>query len=199
ILELNPGEKYARVQPGVVLDDLRTAADAYKLTFGPDPATHTRCTIGGMIGNNSCGVHALMAGKTVDNIEALKVLLYDGTQMTVGATSDDEIERIIARGGREGEIFAGLKRIRDTYGDDIRLRYPKIPRRVSGYNLDSLLPEDGFHVAKALVGSESTCVVVLRAKCRLVHSPQARSLLVIGYPSVYDAADHVPRILEFNP
>src|SRR5205814_3910348 len=199
ILELNPGEKYARVQPGVVLDDLRTAADAYKLTFGPDPATHTRCTIGGMIGNNSCGVHALMAGKTVDNIEALKVLLYDGTQMTVGATSDDEIERIIARGGREGEIFAGLKRIRDTYGDEIRKRYPKIPRRVSGYNLDSLLPENKFNVAQALVGSEGTCVMVLEAKLRLVYSPPARTLVVLGYDDVYNAADHVLEIMKTGP
>ncbi|HKS24656.1 MAG TPA: FAD-binding and (Fe-S)-binding domain-containing protein [Thermoanaerobaculia bacterium] len=199
IVELNPSEKYAWVQPGIVLDDLRTAAEQHRLTFGPDPATHTRCTIGGMIGNNSCGVHALMAGKTVDNIEALKVLLYDGTQMTVSATSDDEIERIIARGGREGEIFAGLKKIRDTYGDEIRRRYPKIPRRVSGYNLDSLLPDDGFHVAKALVGSESTCVVVLEAKCRLVDSPPSRVLAVLGYEDIYIAADHVPRLLEFEP
>src|SRR6266513_1659146 len=93
IVELNPDEKYARVQPGIVLDDLRTAAEEHRLTFGPDPATHTRCTIGGMIGNNSCGVHALMAGKTVDNIESLNILTYDGLQLTVGATSDDEVER----------------------------------------------------------------------------------------------------------
>ena len=139
------------------------------MTFGPDPATHTRCTVGGMIGNNSCGVHALMAGKTVDNIDELDILTYDGVRMRVGATSEDELARIIHERGRRGDIYAGLKHIRDTYADDIRLRYPKIPRRVSGYNLDSLLPEDSLHVAKALVGSESTCVVVLRAKCRLVH------------------------------
>jgi FAD/FMN-containing dehydrogenase/Fe-S oxidoreductase len=199
IVELNPVEKYAWVQPGIVLDDLRTAAEQHRLTFGPDPATHTRCTIGGMIGNNSCGVHALMAGKTVDNVEALKIVTYDGVQMTVGATSDDEVARIIARGGREGEIFAGLRRIRDTYGDEIRRRYPKIPRRVSGYNLDSLLAEDGFHVAKALVGSECTCVVVLEAKCRLVDSPPVRTLVVVGYEDIFAAADHVPRLLEFEP
>src|SRR5438105_13066456 len=137
--ELDPKQRFARVEPGIVLDDLREAAEKYGQTFGPDPATHNRCTIGGMIGNNSCGVHALMAGKTVDNIESLNVLTYDGVQLTVGATSDDEVERAVARGGREGEIFAGLKLIRDTYGDEIRRRYPKIPRRVSGYNLDSLL------------------------------------------------------------
>ena len=199
VIELNPGERYAWVQPGVILDDLRDSAEQHGLTFGPDPATHTRCTIGGMIGNNSCGVHALMAGKTVDNIEELEILTYDGVRMSVGATSEEELERIIHQRDRKGDIYAGLKRIRDTYADDIRAKYPKIPRRVSGYNLDSLLPEDGFDVAKALVGSESRCVVVLRAKCRLVDSPPGRALLVIGYPTVYHAADHVPRVLELNP
>jgi len=199
ILEMNPDEKYAWVQPGIILDDLRDAAEKHGLTFGPDPATHTRCTIGGMIGNNSCGVHALMAGKTVDNIDELDILTYDGVRMRVGATSEEELARIIHARDRRGDIYAGLKRIRDTYADEIRARYPKIVEAVSGYNLDSLLDEDGFNVAKALVGSESTCVVVLRAKCRLVYSPPARSLLVIGYPTVYDAADHVPRVLEFGP
>src|SRR3954471_7297586 len=129
ILDMNPGEKYAWVHPGIILDDLRDAAEKHELTFGPDPATHTRCTIGGMIGNNSCGVHALMAGKTVDNIEELDILTYDGIRMRVGATSEEELTRIIHERGRRGAICAGLKRIRDTYADDIRARYPKIPRR----------------------------------------------------------------------
>ncbi len=199
ILELNLEEKYAWVQPGIILDDLRDAAEKHTLTFGPDPATHTRCTIGGMIGNNSCGVHALMAGKTVDNIEELEILTYDGIRMRVGATSEEELQRIVREGGRRGEIYAGLKRIRDWYADDIREKYPKIPRRVSGYNLDSLLPEDGFDVAKALVGSECTCVIVLRAKCKLVYSPPVRTLVVVGYEDIYAAADDVPRLLEFKP
>ncbi|HEV2273357.1 MAG TPA: FAD-dependent oxidoreductase, partial [Acidobacteriaceae bacterium] len=147
IVELDPVKRIARVEPGIVLDTLRDAAEKHELTFAPDPATHSRCTLGGMIGNNSCGVHALMGGKTVDNIESLDVLLYDGTRMTVGATSEDELRRIIAVGGRRGEIYAGLARIRDTYADLIRARFPKIPRRVSGYNLDELLPENGFNVA----------------------------------------------------
>ncbi|HEY6844090.1 MAG TPA: FAD-binding oxidoreductase, partial [Thermoanaerobaculia bacterium] len=199
ILELDPQKKFARVQPGIVLDDLRNEAEKHNLTFGPDPATHSRCTIGGMIGNNSCGVHALMAGKTVDNIDELEVLLYDGTRLRVGPASDAEIEKIIAEGGRRSEIYRRLKAIRDKYGDEIRKRYPKIPRRVSGYNLDSLLPEDGFHVAKALVGSECTCVVVLEAKCRLVYSPPSRTLVVLGYEDIYTAADDIPRLLEFKP
>src|SRR6202012_4220910 len=153
ILELDPERKFARVQPGIVLDRLRDAAEVHDLTFAPDPATHSRCTLGGMIGNNSCGVHALMGGKTVDNIEALDILLYDGTRLTVGPTSPAELEAIIAGGGGRGPIYAGLVRIRDTYSELIRQRFPKIPRRVSGYNLDELLPENGFNVARALVGS----------------------------------------------
>jgi FAD/FMN-containing dehydrogenase/Fe-S oxidoreductase len=199
IVELNKLDKYARVQPGIILDDLRHAAEKHTLTFGPDPATHTHCTLGGMIGNNSCGVHALMAGKTVDNIDELDVLTYDGVRMRVGPTSEQQLEEIIAGGGRRGEIYAGLKKIREQYADLIRARYPKIPRRVSGYNLDELLPENGFNVARALVGSESTCVVVLEAKCRLVHSPPSRTLVVLGYADIYLAADDVPRLLEFNP
>ncbi|HEX2121811.1 MAG TPA: FAD-binding and (Fe-S)-binding domain-containing protein, partial [Thermoanaerobaculia bacterium] len=199
VVEMNPREKYARVEPGIVLDDLRVAAEKHTLTFGPDPATHAQCTLGGMIGNNSCGVHSIMSGKTVDNIEELEVLTYDGVRMRVGATSDAELARIINEGGRRGEIYAGLQRIRDRYADLIRARFPRIPRRVSGYNLDELLPENGLHVARSLVGSESTCVLVLEAKTKLVHSPPRRALLVIAYPSVYDAADDVPRVLGFGP
>src|SRR6266702_2386807 len=132
ILDVDPVQRLARVQPGVILDHLRNAAEKHRLTFGPDPATHDRCTIGGMIGNNSCGVHALMAGKTVDNIDELEILTYDGVRMRVGATSEDELTKIIAAGGRRADIYRRLRAIRDKYGDEIRRRYPKIPRRVSG-------------------------------------------------------------------
>ncbi len=199
ILELDPAQKFARVQPGIVLDRLRDAAEEHDLTFAPDPATHSRCTLGGMIGNNSCGVHALMGGKTVDNIESLDILLYDGTRLTVGATTEAELQAIIAGGGRRGEIYAGLARIRDTYSELVRRRFPKIPRRVSGYNLDELLPENGFNVARALVGSEGTCVTVLQAGCRLKHSPQHRRLVVLGFADPFIAADHVPAVLKYKP
>src|SRR6266576_939571 len=109
IIDLNIDGKYARVQPGIILDDLRHAAEPHTLTFGPDPATHTHCTIGGMIGNNSCGVHALMAGKTVDNIDELDILTYDGVRLRVGPTSEEQLREIIARGGRRGEIYGGLR------------------------------------------------------------------------------------------
>jgi FAD/FMN-containing dehydrogenase/Fe-S oxidoreductase len=196
VVDLDADRKFARVQPGIVLDDLRARAELHKLTFGPDPATHSHCTIGGMIGNNSCGVHALMAGKTVDNIDELDVLLYDGTRMRVGKATD---EHIASTSGRPAEIYSRLRAIRDRYADLVRARFPKIPRRVSGYNLDELLPENGFHVARSLVGSECTCAIVLEAKCRLVDSPPFRALVVAGYPTIYDAADDVPRLLEFTP
>jgi FAD/FMN-containing dehydrogenase/Fe-S oxidoreductase len=199
ILEVDPVGRIARVQPGVVLDRLRSAAEKHQLTFGPDPATHDRCTLGGMIGNNSCGVHSVMSGKTDANIEALEVLTYDGVRMNVGATPDADLDALIREGGRRGEIYHSLKQLRDTYGQLVRERYPNIPRRVSGYNLNQLLPESGFHVARALVGSEGTCVTTLEATCRLVESPQHRVLLAIAYPDIYQCADRVTEILEHNP
>jgi FAD/FMN-containing dehydrogenase/Fe-S oxidoreductase len=199
ILDIDPERRIARVQPGVILDDLRNAAERYHLTFGPDPATHSRCTLGGMIGNNSCGVHSIMAGKTDDNIKELDVVTYDGLRLKVGATPEDEIAGIIRERGRRGEIYAGLKFLSDHYGSLIRQKYPDIPRRVSGYNLHYLLPENGFQVARALVGTEGTCVTVLEATCRLVESPPQRVLLVIAYPSVFRCADHVPDIMTYRP
>ncbi len=199
ILGIDPGGRTARIQPGVVLDHLRHEAERHHLTFGPDPATHNHCTLGGMIGNNSCGVHSVMAGKTVDNVESLEILTYDGLRMWVGPTGEEELERIIAGGGRRGQIYAGLRALRDRYAPLIRERYPDIPRRVSGYNLDQLLPENGFHVARALVGSESTCVTVLEAEVRLVPSPPCRTLVVLGYPDIAAAGDAACRIMEFGP
>jgi FAD/FMN-containing dehydrogenase/Fe-S oxidoreductase len=206
ILEIDPVRRIARVQPGVVLDNLRNAAEKHHLTFGPDPATHDRCTLGGMIGNNSCGVHSVMAGKTDDNIEELEVLTYDGVRLKVG---QNFIRDHVGTGGPESsgrgdsdratQVRESLKQIADQYGDLIRRKFPNIPRRVSGYNLNHLLPENGFNVARALVGSEGTCVTVLEATCRLVESPSERVLLVIAYPDIYQCADHVPDILAHDP
>jgi FAD/FMN-containing dehydrogenase/Fe-S oxidoreductase len=199
IVELNPAGRFARVQPGVVLDTLRSVAETHGLTFGPDPSTHSRCTLGGMIGNNSCGTHSLLAGKTVDNIESLRILLYDGTQLTIGPTSGSELEEIAAAGGRRGQIYAALRDLRDRSATLVRERFPNIPRRVSGYNLDQLLPENGFHVARALVGSEGTCAIVLEATATLIPSPPHRALVGLGYADAFRAADHVLEILEFAP
>ncbi|MGC8549568.1 MAG: FAD-binding and (Fe-S)-binding domain-containing protein [Acidobacteriaceae bacterium] len=196
---LDPQNRSATVEPGIVLDRVREAAELHNLTFAPDPATHSRCTLGGMIGNNSCGTHALMGGKTVDNIRALDVLLYDGTRLTVGPTSDDQYRAILQRGGRTAQIYQGMRQLVDHHADEIRRRFPRIPRRVSGYNLDQLLPENGFHVARALVGSEGTLATILSATLDLVHSPPCRRLVVLGFPDAFLAADAVPAILENHP
>ncbi len=199
VLSIDAQARTALVEPGVVCDSLRGAAEAHGLTFGPDPATHSRCTLGGMIGNNSCGAHSVMAGKTVENIEALEVLTYDGARFWCGPTDDAEFQRIIARNDRQAEITRGLKILAGTYGEQIRNGFPKIKRRVSGYNLDQLLPENGFNVARALVGSEGTCALTLRAKARLVNSPRHRLLLVQGYADIYAAGDAVPQVLAAAP
>jgi FAD/FMN-containing dehydrogenase/Fe-S oxidoreductase len=199
LVELDPGRRRARVEPGIYRDALDQAAAEHGLTFGPDPATHNHCAVGGMIGNNACGAHAQMAGRTAENVEELEVLTYDGERLRVGATSPDELSRIVAAGGRRGEIYEGLRRLRDRYADLIRARFPRIPRRVSGYCLEQLLPENGFNVARALVGSESTCALVLEATCRLLDRPKAKALVVLGWPDVYQAADHVPEVLEHDP
>ena len=197
--ELDPARQLARVQPGIVLDRLRDRAEQHHLTYAPDPATHSRCTLGGMIGNNSCGVHGLLGGKVVDNIESLDIVLYDGTRMTVGATSPAELDALVRSGGRVGEIYAGLKRIRDTYSVEIQKKFPRIPRRVSGYNLDQLLPENNFHVARALVGSEGTCANIVSATLNLTASPPFRVLTVLGFSDPFLAADAVPLALEHKP
>ncbi len=206
ILEIDPIKKLARVQPGCVLDDLRRATGSqYRLTFGPDPATHSHCALGGMLGNNSCGIHSLLAGKygrglrTSDNTHELEILTYDGARMRVGETSPDQLERIIQQGGAQGHIYSQLRDLRDRYQEQLRNHFPKLPRRVSGYNVDELLPEHNFNVARSLVGSEGTLVTILEATLHLVPEPAANTLLVLGYPDVYSAADHLMEILEFQP
>ena len=196
ILELDPVAQIARVQPGVVLDDLRRAAEVHGLTFGPDPATHAWCTLGGMIGNNSCGSHALFAGKTVDNVERLTMVLYGGATIDVGAFDDAASDAAVAAGGPLADLLPTLREIAETHAGLIRTRYPDIPRRVSGFNLDELLPENGFNVARALVGTESSCGIVTEAVLRLIKSPQHRRLVVLGYPDIFAAADAVPSLLR---
>jgi FAD/FMN-containing dehydrogenase/Fe-S oxidoreductase len=196
VLEIDPTQRLARVEPGCVLDRLRDQAERdHGLTFGPDPSTHDHCTFGGMIGNNACGVRSVMAQfygpgpRTSDNVHELEVLLYDGTRLRVGQ----------GEAGLSAELRDKLVALRDRYADRIRERYPDIPRRVSGYNLDDLLPEKGFHVARALAGTEGTCVTVLEATVHLLDSPPTRSLLVLGYDDAYVAADHVLEVLEHKP
>jgi FAD/FMN-containing dehydrogenase/Fe-S oxidoreductase len=196
---VDPHARTCVVQPGIVLDDLNRQLAGTGLRFGPEPATHPNCTLGGMIGNNSCGATAQRTGKVVDNIRALEVLLADGTRFWCGETSDEEYARIAAGRDRRAGIYRALRELRDRYGDEIRRRFPDIPRRVSGYNLDSLLPEHGFDVAGLLVGSESTLVTVLRAELELVEVLPERTLVVLGYPDITAAGDAVPTVLPYEP
>ena len=200
IVEIDPERRFARVQPGVIRDDLaRITEERWNLTFAPDTSTHEYATFGGMIGANSCGVHSVMAGRTADNVIELEVLTYDGERLRVGRTGEEELERLVAEAGRRGDIYRRMRELRDRYADEIRDRYPEIPRRVSGYNLDELLPEKGFNVAAALTGSEGTMATVLEATVRLVDSPPIRSLVVLGFKDIFTAADHVPDVLEHEP
>ncbi len=196
---LDVSNQVATVQPGVICDQLKDAAALEGLTFGPDPATHSRCTIGGMVGNNACGAHSVMAGKTAENIEAMEVLTYDGARFWVGPTNEEAIQQHLNAGGRRAEIVAALLDLVDEYGEVIRAGFPKLKRRVSGYSLDQLLPENGFNIARALVGSEGTCVSVLRARTSLVTNPAHRALVVFGFPTIFDAADCVPVLLPLGP
>jgi FAD/FMN-containing dehydrogenase/Fe-S oxidoreductase len=201
VLELNMADRFARVEPGTICDDLVNAARPYDLTYAPDPATHDHCCFGGMLGNNSCGAHAQMNGPAVNNIESMQILLYDGTRMEAGWLSQEDWERRASGHGREAEIYTKLRALRQRYRHLIEARYPKIVRRISGYNLDQLIPnEKGLvNVARALVGSEGTCVTILEAKVELVPNQPERVLLVLGYPDVYQAADHLMDVLEFKP
>lgn len=206
ILNMDRQKETVTVQTGIVLDEMRHATeDKMGLTFGPDPATHSHCTLGGMLGNDSCGIHSVFSqfygkgARTADNVESMTVLTYDGVKMKVGKTSDDELGKIIAEGGRKGEIYSRMRDLVDKYADQIRKQFPKIPRRVSGYNLPALLPENGFNVAKALVGSESTLVTILEAEMNLVKNFEGRSLLVLGYEDLPASGYAVPQILEHKP
>ncbi len=189
----------ATVESGVVQSRLNAQAAQYGLFFAPDPATKDRCTLGGMIGNNSCGAHSAAYGKTVDNIIALDALLYDGTRLQLGLENAAAIQAAIDSGGRAGEIFARTQALARRYAELIRGRFPRIPRRVSGYNLDELLPENGFNLARSLVGSEGTLALVLGATVKLVPRPKELVLVVLGFADIFEAADHVPWLLEHHP
>jgi FAD/FMN-containing dehydrogenase/Fe-S oxidoreductase len=195
IIEIDPTRRLATIEPGVVQAQLNAAADAHGLFFAPDPSTKDRCTLGGMIGNNSCGAHSAAYGKTVDNVAQLEALLYDGTRLTLGP--DDGLAGSPA--GRITDLRGGLLALRDRYADRVRTHYPNIPRRVSGYNLDQLLPENGFNLARAIVGSEGTLAILLSATVRLVPKPKAIVLVVLGFADVFAAADQTPWLLEYHP
>ncbi|MFF9174311.1 FAD-binding and (Fe-S)-binding domain-containing protein [Streptomyces sp. NPDC014793] len=185
LLELDPGTRTAVVQPGLVLDRLQEAAAPHGLRFGPDPATHSRCTLGGMIGNNSCGSHSVAWGTTADSVRELSVVTARGRRLRLGrdwAGAPDGLRELVA-------------------GDLARLRtgFPELPRRISGYALDALLPENGADVARSFCGSEGTLGILTEAVVRLVEAPRARALAVLGYGDESAAAEAAPGLLPFGP
>ena len=173
VVSIDPEARTAVVQPGVVHADLQRAAAPYGLRFGPDPSTHTRCTIGGMIGNNACGSRALGYGRTSDNVVDLDVVWGPGAT----------------------EVAAQLGALVDGHLAHVRTQFGRFTRQVSGYSLEHLLPENGRNVDRFLVGSEGTLAVVRQATVRLVEDDPDRHLVVLGYPSMPDAADAVPALL----
>lgn len=189
IVRIDPDARTAVVQPGVVLDELRTAAGAHGLTFGPDPSTHARCTLGGMIGNNACGAHTVAWGTTADNVRALDVLTYAGERARLGQGWD----------GLPPRLADGLRALVDGELARLRTGFPELPRRISGYALDALLPERGTDVARAFTGSEGTLGVLTEATLRLVETPGARALAVLGYADESAAADAAPLLLPYGP
>ncbi|MGI5529807.1 FAD-binding and (Fe-S)-binding domain-containing protein [Streptomyces syringium] len=189
IVRIDPDARTAVVQPGVVLDALRTAAGAYGLTFGPDPSTHARCTLGGMIGNNACGAHSVAWGTTADNVCALDVFTYAGERALLGQGWD----------GLPPRLADGLRALVDGELARLRTGFPELPRRISGYALDALLPERGTDVARAFTGSEGTLGVLTEATLRLVETPGARALAVLGYADESAAADAAPLLLPYGP
>lgn len=196
------------VETGAVNEEVNEKAAQVGLIFGPDPSSHAYCTIGGNIGNNSCGIHSVQSQfygpgpRTSDNVHSMEIVTYEGARFRVGVNEEDQLDEIIAAGGPKGEIYAKLRDLRDRYADLIRERFPSVsqlPRRVSGCNLDELLPEKGFNVARALVGTEGTCATALEVTLMLTPALLKRATVVVAYDDIADAAEHVPEILEWKP
>ncbi|WP_367043080.1 FAD-binding and (Fe-S)-binding domain-containing protein [Streptomyces sp. Je 1-332] len=185
IVSLDPESRTAVVQPGVICDALRGAAGEHGLTFGPDPSTHNRCTLGGMIGNNSCGSHSVAWGTTADNVASLSVVSGAGDRLALGQ-------------GWSGAP-TGLRALVDGELELLRTGFPELPRRISGYALDAMLPECGVDLARAFCGSEGTLGVVTEAVVRLVDAPRARALAVLGYADESAAAEAASGLLVHGP
>ncbi len=214
VLELNVEARWARVQPGLVADVFNAFLAEHGLFFAPDPATGNRATIGGMIGNNSSGMRSVVHGKTIDHVMALKVLLADGTVMELDAADEDTWQQRSDGGSREAGLYRGVKELIDANREEILARYPKVMRRVSGYNLDEFVDGAGYtgpiggrnldghrtwNLSNLVVGSEGTLAFVLEARVRLTPLPGARALCVVHFDDEIESLRHIPAILEHGP
>ncbi len=198
ILELNVQEQWAWVQAGIVRDVLNQQLASHGLHFAPDPATSSRATVGGMIANNSSGTRSILYGKTIDHVLELKVLLADGSLLHCHDLSPDSLEQILESDGRIPEIYRSLFQIVEENRSEILDRFPKVMRRVGGYNLDEFL--DGqWNLSRIITGSESTLGIILSAKIRLVSNPRFQSLCIVHFHDFFDSIAHVAEMVRFNP
>jgi FAD/FMN-containing dehydrogenase/Fe-S oxidoreductase len=199
VLELNVEEKWVRVEPGIVLDNLNDYLLPHSLFFAPDVATSSRATIGGMIGNNSAGTRSVRYGKTIDHVLELKVITSDGQTLSLGRNNRVELDAKCSQGNREGELYKVVRQVVAENREEILQRYPKVMRRVGGYNLDALLDEENFNLAHLIVGSEGTLGSICEAKLSLEPIPNSRAVCVLHFDSLFNAIDAVPLILEHGP
>jgi FAD/FMN-containing dehydrogenase/Fe-S oxidoreductase len=198
VLEIDPVSRSARVQPGVVLDQFNRALSPYGLQFAPDPSTASRANVGGMIGNNTAGAHSIIYGKTIDHVRRLRVVLSDGSETEFGPVGPIEWDRRAEMKSLEGTIYREVREVVAQNASEIDKRFPKILRRVSGYNLDALVGRGGS-LKDLIVGSEGTLGVLTEAEVNLVPLPKARGLLVPQFDSLAAALDAVAACLEFRP
>ena len=200
ILEINLKERWVRVQPGIVLDEINALMAKHGMHFAPDPATGSRATIGGMIGNNSSGTKSIIYGITRDHILQIKTLLSDGTLISFREISImQHLEELEKTNGREYQLISEFKRIIDTNHDEIIARYPKIMRRVQGYNLDSFVGTDTWKMPDIITGSEGTLGIVLEAKINLEPLPKCKILCTVHFSDMLEAIRTVAPILEHRP
>ncbi|MCY3773825.1 MAG: anaerobic glycerol-3-phosphate dehydrogenase subunit C [Gemmatimonadetes bacterium] len=199
ILEVNVEERWARIQPGVVLDELNAHLKPLGLLFAPDVSPSNRANVGGMIGNNSCGSHSIIYGKTIDHVLELDVVLSDGTRTVFKPVGDREYGEKAALGGLEGRIYREIRRIAHENRDEIEARYPRIMRRVGGYNLDEFIGEGPFDPCKMIVGSEGTLAAVTEARVNLVPLPAHKALSICHFSDLIESMEATVEILKTDP
>ncbi len=199
VLELNESERWVRVQPGMVLDVLNDYLKPYRLHFAPDPATSSRANVGGMVGNNSSGTKSILYGKTVDHVLEAQVMLADETPLHFREVTMEEYAEKAKQTDREGEIYRGFESIVRSNIEEIKNRFPKVMRRVGGYNLDEFVGVENLNLSKLICGSEGTLAVTTELKLNLVPLPKYKSVCVAHFDKLLDAVGAVEPILNFNP
>jgi len=199
ILEINVADKWARVQPGIARDDLNAILKAHGLHFAPDPATSSRANVGGMVGNNSSGTKSILFGKTVDHVLEADILLADGTELHLENCTPETYRKKALQNNREGDIYKSFAQLIKIHSEEIKERFPKVMRRVGGYNLDEFVYTDQWNLSKLVCGSEGTLATTLELKLNLVALPKHKSVCVVHFSEVLDAISAVESMLKYNP